>query len=138
MTLLLFYTTYSSSSCFLRHGDPLCNFLGVLLLSAIYIPTLLWHSSAYILLYVTAVVLLLLLYFYRTHCGLTGCRCKFFSCCVLCCATAVPGTTAVSGWLGGSVRGCGHAFVGYLKNIYLPLYRPRVGIVQRTTSIKYR
>ena len=100
----------------------------------VYMPALLWHSSAYLLLYYccssTAVAVVLLSY---THCGFMGYSWMFFFyySCVLCCSTAVPGTiiyTCIStaavvgttycccstGWLGGSVRGCVHAFVGYI------------------------
>ena len=41
-------------------------------------------------------------------------------------------------WLGGSVQGCVHVLVGHFLFIYfLPLYRPRAGIAQRTTSGTY-
>ena len=57
-----------------------------LLFFPLYIPTLLWHSSAYLLQYATVVVLLLLLYYYRTHIvGSWGVGGSFFPP-VCCCA----------------------------------------------------
>ena len=81
----------------------------------------------------------LLLYYCRTHImgplvGV-GCFSSVVCCAVLllyyllllyCCCTA---------WLGGSVRGCVHGFVGFfLVYVFPPLYRPRAGISRRTTS----
>ena len=47
-----------------------------------------------------------------------------------CCSTGL--------WVGGSVRSCVHGLVGFFVFLFffLPLYRPRAGIVQRTTSVK--
>ena len=110
---------------------------GYFFLFAIYIPALLWHSSAYLLLYFCSTVVAVAL-FSCTHCGFMGCSCMFFFSAVCCTVlllyqvlrAAVVGTR----WLGGSVRGCVHAFVGYFFFLFLPLYRPCASIVPRTPS----
>ena len=148
MTLFFFSTV--SCACFL-HGDPLCYFLGVLIfVRCIYRPCSVIVPR--IICCCTAVVLWLLYYYYRTYIvGSWGCWWMYFFSCLLCCTTAVPGTTycgsryyvlpgtAVvhTGWLGRSVRGFVHAFVCYFIYFFLPPYRPRAGIVERTTSNSY-
>ena len=96
----------------------------------------LWHSSACFLLYrCTAVVLLP-----TTHCGFVGCW-KLFFCCVLCCITTVLRTAVdvlllygVATWMWIGSWACPWVRGFFSLCCFSPLYRPRAGILWRTTS----
>ena len=109
----------------LWHGSAYHCYFFVFVFVRYTLPCL-WHSSAYFLLYCcTAVVLLS-----YTHCGFVGCSWMFFSllCAVLYYAvlrTAVVKLYGVAGWIGS----CFFSVV-----FFSPLYRPRTGVVRRTTS----
>ena len=130
----VFFFLHSSSARFLRRGDPFCYFFGGTSFCPLYMPALLLYCCS------TVAVAVLPLSF--THCGFMGCWCMFFFCCVLCCTTTVPDTTyccsryyvllyyRVAGWIGSRV--CTRVPVFFF--FALTLYRPRAGIVQRTTS----
>ena len=137
-----------------HHTGPALAWFGVLLTACYpgifyflffvrYTLPRLWHSSAFVLLDVmlyccccTAVVLLS-----YTHCGFVGCCWMFFS--AVCCAVQLLYYVLLlyfgcTGWLGGSVRACGHGEsvggVSFVRSIFSPpQIRPRAGIIRRTT-----